>query len=202
MIKPLRLIRIGRSLLQDASMMDFINSMKSFLIRSHEVLVLVIDSEDSIAKNEDDGAKVVKGELSQLNSFSRRFNPIPWEFRCYEYDGVKDFFFVEHTGEIQHISWVYYQNDPNRILKLGPRDIEVKYCLTLPKYRGQGLFPKTLTAIARYYFVRGYERIFITINADNFSSIRGAEKAGFRRLGRACERKVLGIQLSKKVSFS
>jgi RimJ/RimL family protein N-acetyltransferase len=203
MIKPLRLIRIGKSLLHDASIMDFIGSMKSFLFRSHEILVLVIDSEDSLAKNDeaDDGSKVVKGELSQLNRFSRQFNPIPWEFRCHEYDGVKEFFFVEHAGEIQHISWVYHQNDPNRVLKLGPMDIEVKYCLTLPKYRGQGLFPRTLTAIARYYFRRGYEKIFITINANNFSSIRGAEKAGFRRLGKTCERKVLGIQLSRRISF-
>ncbi|MDD5134874.1 MAG: peptidoglycan bridge formation glycyltransferase FemA/FemB family protein [Phycisphaerae bacterium] len=202
-MNPLRLIRIANSMFCENSIGELGKLFMRFLFRSDNVIVFMLDSDHFFAEDQENEkcGNVVKGGLYQLDMISQRLDPIPWEFRCYKYDGVKDFFVVKDAGEIQHISWVYFQNDPNRILKLEKADIEIKYCLTLPQHRGQGLYPKTLKAIAKYYLSRGYERIFISINADNSSSIRGAEKVGFRRIGKTCERKVLGIQLSRRVSF-
>ena len=91
---------------------------------------------------------------------------MPWEFQCYHYDGVKDFFIVLNNEVLQHISWIYYRNDPNRFIKLGSNEAEIKYCLTLPPFRGQGMYPKVLKTIACYLKEKGYHRVFICINID------------------------------------
>jgi len=58
-------------------------------------------------------------------------------------------------------------------------------CFTMPRYRGQGLYPRTLAYVAGY--LRRIEKaphdIFIESSLFNPSSINGIRKAGFREAG-------------------
>jgi hypothetical protein len=106
------------------------------------------------------GVSIVKGERADLERARRSPGRVPWEFMCDVYDGVRDFFIFRdpENATVAHISWLYYRGDPNQILLLGDKDCEVKFCLTLPEYRGRGLYAMALRVIQQYLKMRGYDR--------------------------------------------
>lgn len=140
---------------------------------------------------------IVKGELTDLDG-RKHLERLVWEFQCHLYDRVRDFFLYKENGTIGHISWLYYREDPNRMLRLGEKECEIKFCLTLPKFRGKGLYPAALQTIQQYLKEQGYRRCFICVNDDNLASIRGIEKSGFTLAGRMRVCKAFGFQISRR----
>jgi GNAT superfamily N-acetyltransferase len=55
-------------------------------------------------------------------------------------------------------------------------------CVTDPAFRGQGLYPLLLQASCARLAAQGHRRVIITCAPDNAASMRGIEKAGFRRV--------------------
>ncbi|HEX7127173.1 MAG TPA: GNAT family N-acetyltransferase [Thermodesulfobacteriota bacterium] len=66
-------------------------------------------------------------------------------------------------------------------IRVGPGEAYIWDCATLPAYRGRGLYPALLGAIARDLAADGVTRAWIAARADNAPSLRGLEKAGFQR---------------------
>jgi RimJ/RimL family protein N-acetyltransferase len=195
-----RLLRIFWSQLRDLSLADLLVVLRRSFFKNDLILVYAMElSEFSTNDLETKMNSIRKGEFADLENAKRSVQIPPWEFRCNEYDGVTDFFIATKDDSVQHISWIYYGKDPNRILQLQESDAEVKYCLTLPEFRGQGLYPRTLRKIAGYLHQKMLKRVFICVNAENVSSVKGIEKAGFKRLCKVRLRKVAGIQYSKKL---
>ncbi len=147
-------------------------------------------------------AEIIKGNLDDLEPMRKSGQPVPWEFCCDLYDGVKDFFIKKNNGAIGHISWIYYKGDPNRIIELDSDEGEIKYSLTLPELRGKGFYPATLIRIQRFLREKGYKRVFICAREDNRPSIKGIEKAGFKRVAEVNLVKIMGVQLSKRYAAS
>ena len=145
---------------------------------------------------------IIKGNPDELEKARKNIAPLPWEFCCDRYDGVKDFFIYRNNGSIGHISWIYYKNDPNRIIDLGIDEGEIKYSLTLPQFRGKGIYPATLIKVQRYLKEQGYRRVYICAEHDNLPSIKGIEKAGFKFITSINLIKIAGVQLSKKYAAS
>lgn len=146
-----------------------------------------------------DGATIEKGDISILSLEEQKMVPLPWEYQCHKYDAVKDFFIVKGAEGIRHISWIYLHNQRNRILSLAEDEAEIKFSLTLPNYRGQGLYPKVLCAIMDHLYSTGIKRVFICAERNNLASIRGIEKAGFKKAGEVRLRKILGVQVSSRL---
>lgn len=67
-------------------------------------------------------------------------------------------------------------------IRIGPTEAYVWDCATLPAFRGRGLYPALLAAIARELADEGVARVWIAARADNAASLRGLEKAGYRRV--------------------
>ena len=145
---------------------------------------------------------IIKGKPDELEKARKNMEPRPWEVCCDRYDGVKDFFIYRNNGAIGHISWIYYKNDPNRIIDLGIDEGEIKYSLTLPQFRGKGIYPATLIKVQRYLKEHGYKRVYICVEHDNLPSIKGIEKAGFKFVTSINLIKIAGVQLSKKYAAS
>jgi RimJ/RimL family protein N-acetyltransferase len=199
-------MRRGIAILRDRcrylTFIELLALLRDACFRNETVLIYCALLQRPSAGGRDDHQRhpVVKGELAQLKHARERSERVPWEFQCDLYDGVKDYFahFDAETGAIGHISWLYYSRDPNRTLRLGDRECEVMFCLTLPEYRGRGLYPAALRAIQRYLKERGYERCFICATKDNLPSIHGIEKSGFRLAGTTRFRKLFGLQISRR----
>ena len=196
-------MRRGVAILKDryrsSSFAELIALVWKALFRNERVLIYCISLQESDAVDRDgvEPPPIVKGELLELERARKKLERVPWEFMCDVYDGVKEFFVFTDAGNgaLGHISWLYNVGDPNQDLRLGARECEIRFCLTLPEYRGRGLYPGALRAIQRYLKRRGYERCFICVRDDNLSSIRGIEKSGFRLAGRMNLRKVFGFPI-------
>ena len=196
-------MRRGVSILKDryqsSSVTELISLAWDALFRSERVLIYYISLQESetVDRTVFDATPVVKGELRDLEYARKQLERIPWEFMCDVYDGVKEFFVFKDAGNgaLGHISWLYYEGDPNQTLRLGARECEVRFCLTLPEYRGRGLYPGALRAIQRYLKQRGFGKCFICVRDDNVSSIRGIEKSGFRLAGRTHLLKIFGFPI-------
>ena len=63
------------------------------------------------------------------------------------------------------------------LIKLKSNQIFIHYCETAEHARGMGLYPSVLAYISKIYFS---QEIFIAVEKNNTSSIRGIEKAGFK----------------------
>lgn len=179
--------------------LEFIRFLRNSLFKNEKILIYCKSFEGLGAVDEKtSNITIAKGGISDLEAGRKRLERVPWEFQCDLYDGVRDFFLYKEKGNIGHISWVYHKNDPNRILRLGEKECEVKFCLTFPEYRGKGLYPAALQTIQRYLRERGYRRCFICVKDDNAQSIRGIEKAGFRFAGTTHVRMAFGFQISSR----
>lgn len=202
MKRCVRRLARGFAILRDRyrtmSLGQFAGFLGLLLFRDDEILIYSSSLEDLDAKGLTScDLLVVKGQPAHLAMERETRNPIPWELQCDVYDGIRDFFIYEENGRLGHISWLYYKDDPNRILRLENSECEVKFCLTFPEFRGKGLYPAALRAIQHYLKMQGCLQCFICVEADNIASIRGIEKAGFQRVGSTRLRKVLGVQVSK-----
>lgn len=197
-----RALSIIRDHFRTMSLSQFAAFLWGALFKRERVLIYSIDLDrlDLSADSEQARHRIVKGSLKELENVRSRSDAVPWELRCDLYDGVSDFFVYRDPegGAFGHISWVYHKGDPNRTLRLADGECEIMFCLTLPEFRGLGLYPMALREIQQDLKRRGYRRCFICVEADNRASIRGIEKAGFAYAGRLTFRKFLGVQVSRR----
>jgi len=177
--------------------LDFILFIWHSLFKNERILVYCISIQESDAiYKKSSNLPIVKGDLGDLERERKYLEQPPWEFQCDRYDGVRDFFVYKENGSIGHISWLYYKKDPNRLLCLGQEECEIKFCLTLPEFRGKGLYPAALQTIQNYLKENRYHRCFISVKDDNVPSIRGIEISGFNHVGELHLRKLFGFQIS------
>ena len=196
----MRFLKIAYENLKNLTFHDFMLLVKSSLFRNDPMIIYLLETShvEIITDNALGKTIIRKGNIEELEEVSNHFERIPWEFLCHRYDNVKDFFIASNGNNIQHISWIYYQNDPNRFIRLGPSDAEVKYVLTLPPFRGQRIYPKVLKIIAGYLKQKRFSRVYSFVYEDNYPAIHSMENASFKRIGKIRLRKVFGIQVSRR----
>jgi RimJ/RimL family protein N-acetyltransferase len=200
----LRKIKIVFNQFKELSFKQFLMLIFQNLYQNDSMLIYVYDLKEAQTTSNAplENFVIQKGEISELEKLGKQFDPIPWELKCNEYDGVEDFFIVRNGDSLQHINWIYYSHHHNRNLILGKKEAEFKFGLTFPQYRGRGLQPLVLDAMAQYLQKKGFQRVFACVLPENKPSIRGIEKAGFKRVGKTRLRKILGVRISKKINTS
>lgn len=97
-----------------------------------------------------------------------------------------------------HTSFLY----PNVYLlklikKSGPT---IGDCYTRPDYRGKSIFPFVLNYITKEIFAEDKKKeVFMIVNQDNLSSIKGIEKAGFRKCASIQTKRWLWFYFDKNI---
>lgn len=197
-----RPIIIFGSRARNLSFYEMILLLFNALFKIDNIIIYVKELDSGVDKKRyNHDSNIVKGDLSDIVEIRKKMSNPPWELCCDLYDGPMEFFtYKDGSGAIGHISWIYKKNDPNRIIYLCDNEAEIKYALTFEPCRGKGLYPATLIKIQRYLKEKGYKRVFIGVNEDNTSSIRGIQKAGFNFASRIKLIKVMGIQINRKFS--
>jgi hypothetical protein len=101
--------------------------------------------------------------------------------------GISSAFGFVRDGVLVHTSWVYtaaeYEREPFATLELHAREAEIKHCYTVERYRGQGLYRYAIRYLSGLRFGGGDERVFMTVDPANGSSVKGIENAGLTRCG-------------------
>jgi len=199
-----RALTIARSQFRDNTFPEFISMLVKSLFRVEKIVIYekTLNGDVSRPASNDIYLSITKGDLRELENARKAMTSPCWEFCCDLYDGVSNFFVYKDNGEIGHISWVYFKGDPNRLIDLTTKECEIKFCLTLPQYRGKGIYPAALIRIQDYLSEKGYRKVFICVREKNFPSIRGIEKAGFSPVFRMKLIKLIGIQVNKRFATS
>lgn len=94
--------------------------------------------------------------------------------------GEARIFYVSNECDLIHTSYVIPKCC--KFPFLGEEDYEIGPCYTYPEYRGKGIYPAVLQEICSHVGSQS-TTFYMIVNEDNLSSIKGIEKAGFRRCG-------------------
>lgn len=89
---------------------------------------------------------------------------------------------TDAQGGVTSYAFVVFESFYKRILGEDTDTPIISNCFTLPAWRGQGLYPRLLRTSCRHLAAQGHRRALITCAPDNIASVRGIEKAGFRRV--------------------
>ena len=86
---------------------------------------------------------------------------------------------------IVHQSWLRFDemdiSEVNQKIKLNVNEACIYDCYTAEEFRGKGYYPRMLEFLRAWLKQVGVDKVYIYVEADNKSSIRGIEKAGFTK---------------------
>lgn len=98
-----------------------------------------------------------------------------------------------------HVSYLY---DSVYLLKLlNKKGPVIGDCLTHRGYRGQSIYPYVINTIASEALKADVKEIFIVVNKDNQSSIKGIEKAGFNPFATIIGTRWLWFYFKKQITY-
>jgi ribosomal protein S18 acetylase RimI-like enzyme len=89
---------------------------------------------------------------------------------------------TDADGRVTSYAFIVFESFYKKVLGEARATPIICNCVTLPAYRGQGLYPQLLRASCLRLAAQGHRRAIITCAPDNIASMRGIEKAGFHRV--------------------
>ncbi|WP_178988983.1 hypothetical protein [Winogradskyella schleiferi] len=108
-------------------------------------------------------------------------------------------YFIKDSGNIVHrsylISKVFLLKSIN---KIGPA---IGDCSTVNSHRGQSIYPFVINKIAQDVLDNDHKSVFVIVNKDNLSSIRGIEKAGFSKIASIVAKRWLWIYFKREIIY-
>jgi GNAT superfamily N-acetyltransferase len=92
------------------------------------------------------------------------------------------------SGRLACFCWLRFDRvdlvgEGRPVIVPAPQAIHLYHCETALEYRGKRLYPAALQFACRWARERGYRMAYIHVDEENLPSIRGIERAGFRRCG-------------------
>jgi predicted acetyltransferase len=88
-------------------------------------------------------------------------------------------FAVTDNKQVIHTSFVQFKSRYKILIHELHETPLIGNCWTDDKYRGQGLYPKTIQLAAESLFKSGYKKVLISCAVNNIASRKGIEKAQF-----------------------
>ena len=111
-------------------------------------------------------------------------------------------FVVEKNNRIVHYSWAITTNKFDLIEIRSHYNLENKvgyiyHCFTIDDARGYGIYPAVLRHICEVFKSDGLQEVYIYCMDKNIASMKGIEKAGFKRLTTRGLTRILGIPFKR-----
>jgi RimJ/RimL family protein N-acetyltransferase len=95
---------------------------------------------------------------------------------------------VYYKDQLANISWLITSEHDRMInprnVKLKQGEAEITHCVTLPEFRGLGLYPFAIRSLCEVAAGMGAKRVFMITNVNNLASQRGMQKAGLSLRGK------------------
>ncbi len=122
-----------------------------------------------------------------------RFRQMPLPFRrhaeVHDAFGLDQCYLAMVADDIAFLVWIYYPNEqhlqPTTWRRLRPDEAEIANGITLPSFRGKGVYPRVMSTLLHKLKDEGYHYVYGYIESDNVPSRRGILKVGFRVIGRS-----------------
>lgn len=98
----------------------------------------------------------------------------------------------DQTNQVIHTSYMLPRSFKFPFLTKG--DLEIGPCITVKNYRRKGIY----TAVLRNILRTGNGAFYMLVGKNNTASIRGIEKAGFRKVGICTKTRFLKLYIVKE----
>lgn len=103
------------------------------------------------------------------------------------------------TGELCHMQWIVSPKDEpvmrqgfkKRLPRLKEEEVLLENMYTFEKYRGNRITPSAITRLAELARNNGYKRMITYVRQDNTASLKGCQRAGFKKFEEIPELKLL-----------
>jgi RimJ/RimL family protein N-acetyltransferase len=117
-----------------------------------------------------------------------------WYLLRWRRQGQGWLFLVRSADRYCHYTFVTPGHRYRRLFPIitEPRALLIGPCLTEAELRGRAIYPRVLQHVVATLAECGYGPFYIDTSLDNVASIRGMEKAGFKRCGVWRGRRALG----------
>lgn len=106
-------------------------------------------------------------------------------------------FLAKINDEYAHYSWLRFKEgeitEINRKINLGNGAGIIYNCHTYAKFRGRNIYPYILSKILMFLKEQEYKTAYIYTKGNNYPSIRGIEKTGFKEYGFVNYRRFFGV---------
>ena len=112
----------------------------------------------------------------------------------------KSKYFIEVDSKIIHESTLFKKINILKVInKAGPA---IGECFTIPEFKGKSIYPFVINYIAKNeLFENKVNEVFIIVDSDNISSIKGIEKAGFTLKSSVKARRFLWFYFQKQINM-
>jgi hypothetical protein len=110
----------------------------------------------------------------------------------------KKIYFIKEKEVLIHSSFLFDKLNILRLIqKKGPA---IGDCYTNPDYRGNSIYPFVISYISNETLLENkIKEVFIIVNNNNRSSIRGVEKAGFEKVAKIKAKRWLLFYFKKEI---
>ncbi|HRE78355.1 MAG TPA: hypothetical protein PLL09_11080 [Flavobacterium sp.] len=131
--------------------------------------------------------------------FFVQFPSLDFKIEMEKINDNKSKYFIRINNVYVHKSFLFKKLNLLAIInKKGPA---IGECSTINEYKGKSIYPFVINYIARDVLKISKE-VFIVVNTDNTSSIRGIEKAGFKLHKRVQAKRFLWFYYNVKLNNS
>lgn len=156
------------------------------LLRLEQLYVYSIDPATVTGPTELTGAELTKISDEALNSFSDGDEIKAEQAARFKRLGFNEAYGVYINGELAHISWMitHDRDSPASFLRLKPGEAEITHCVTLPQFRGLGIYPFAIRKLCQIAAAKGIKKVFMITNVSNVASQSGILRAGLALTGK------------------
>ncbi|MCK8479548.1 hypothetical protein [Psychroserpens algicola] len=111
----------------------------------------------------------------------------------------KTCYYIKDSGKIVHKSFLFSNVFLLKsVKKSGP---VIGDCMTVKSHRGQSIYPYVINKIAKEVIETEGKPVYIVVDKNNLSSIKGIEKAGFSKLASVVAKRWLWFYLKKDIVY-
>jgi len=194
----------AQKLIKTEGVLYLLRQLPETLLLKRDFFIFGLDVDEHIGKTKTvsltEGWDIVHNDFIMLENFKRTIPNLPVEFSFGTIDGCKDFYMMTMSSnrgiEPMAIGWIYNNKCINRVINLMNDEAEIKHCVTLGKFRKNGVFSTLLAYILTDIEKSKYKRLFSVIEVNNEPSIRTFKKCGFTLYRKWIFRKLLGMRIS------
>jgi RimJ/RimL family protein N-acetyltransferase len=111
----------------------------------------------------------------------------------------KTCYFIKDSGKVVHKSYLFSKVFLLKsIKKSGP---VIGDCVTVKSHRGQSIYPYVINKIAKEVLEKDKKTVYIIVDKNNLSSIKGIEKAGFSKLASIVAKRWLWFYFKREIIY-
>jgi len=161
--------------------------LRTLIGRSERYVVFAVDPHEVTIPTAPSGWVLAKLDTTALTALPSDTPELRAQHARIHQGRINDAWGLYIGGVLAGVCWLIPSEHDRqyavRNVKLRPDEAEITHCVTLPEFRGRGVYPYMIRVLCGIAADRGIRRLFMITNRMNVASQRGITKAGLCQIG-------------------